>query len=46
MSPAVVLELLSWEDVYRKSGITNMAKEALGVAAENDSAFEGITLEE
>ena len=45
-SAAAVLELLSWEDEDGNSGISNMAKGALEAAAENDSAFEGITLEE
>ena len=44
-SPAEVLELLSWEDEEGNSGLSNLAKEALEAAAENDSAFEGITLE-
>ena len=45
-SAAAVLELLSWEDEDGNSGISNMAKEALEAAAENDTALEGITLEE
>ncbi len=45
-SAAAVLELLEWEDEEGNSGISNMAKEALEAAAENDTAFEGITLEE
>ncbi|MCL4473881.1 MAG: hypothetical protein M1455_08090 [Actinobacteria bacterium] len=45
-SPADVLELLSWEDEDGNNGISNMAKEALETAAENDSAFEGLTTEE
>ena len=45
-SPAEVLELLEWEDDEGSSGLSNLAKEALEAAAENDSAFEGITLEE
>ncbi len=45
-SPADVLELLSWEDEEGNNGISNMAKEALEAAAENDSAFEGLTTEE
>ena len=45
-SPAEVLELLSWEDEEGNNSLSNLAKEALEAAAENDSAFEGITLEE
>ena len=45
-SAAAVMELLEWEDEEGNNGLSNLAKEALDAAAENDSAFEGITLEE
>ena len=45
-SAAAVLELLEWEDEEGNGGLSNLAKEALEAAAENDTAFEGITLEE
>lgn len=43
---ADVLELLSWEDEDGNSGLSDLAKETLEAAAENDTAFEGIILEE
>ncbi len=43
-SAAEVLELLSWEDEESNAGLSDLAKEALVEAAENDSAFKGLTL--
>ncbi|MHB1325666.1 MAG: hypothetical protein ACYC0L_05590 [Thermoleophilia bacterium] len=45
-SAAAVQQLLSWEDEEGNSGLSNLAKEALEAAAQNDTAFEGLTLEE